>query len=42
MSLTGQIYANIDNQKIAPAVQQMKPWGNAVKQDDSAKFHICP
>ena len=42
-SVTGQIYADMINMKIAPAVHQLYPRGNAVWQDDGAKIpKSCP
>ena len=38
-SVTGQIYADMIDQKIAPAVNEMYPRGNAVWQDDGATIH---
>ena len=38
-SVTGQIYADMINRKMAPAVQQIYPRNNAVWQDDGAKIH---
>jgi len=38
-SVTGQIYADMIDQKIAPAVNELYPWSNAVWQDDGATIH---
>ena len=38
-SVTGQIYADMIDRKMAPAVQQIYPRNNAVWQDDGAKIH---
>ena len=38
-SVTGQIYADMIDRKMATAVQQIYPRNNAVWQDDGAKIH---
>ena len=38
-SVTGQIYADMIDIKIAPAVKQLYPRGNAVWHNDGAKIH---
>ena len=38
-SATGQIYADMIDIKIAPAVKQLYPRGTAVWQNDGAKIH---